>query len=323
MTVTPQDATVLETPAADFNCVFVDGEFVDAVDARLSVKANAVSYGTGVFDGMRASWNADEQELYLLEPHAHYERLSRSANALGLELRYSPDELVELTIELLRHNRARQDSYVRPLLLLTGDLLTVRLHEIDCSLIVYCCAFPAEYVAQTGVRARVSSWRRISDDAIPLRAKVIGSYVNNALAKTEAVSAGADETIMLNAAGNVCEASTSNIFLRRDGCWLTPSVNEDILEGITRRQLLQLIAQVLEEPVTERAVDRSELYACDEALICGTAVQVAPLLEVDGRPIGNRLVGERTRKLMHALLAISRREYNGYEDWTTPVWHAA
>lgn len=320
MTPQPQTAPASPGSTSAFDCVFVAGVFVDAADARLSIKANAVSYGTGTFDGMRATWNDERDELYLLEPLAHYERLRRSANALNLPLPYTAQELVDATVELLRRNGAREDSYVRPLLLLADDVLPVRMHDIEARLVIYASPFPSGYIPTVGVRCVVSSWRRIPDVCLPLRAKVIGSYVNTALAKTEAIEAGVDEAIMLNMAGNVSEASTSNIFLRRDDTWITPAVTEDILEGVTRRQVLALIAEELSEPVVERTVDRSELYVCDEALLCGTAVQIVPLVEVDRRPVGEGRPGERTLKLMDTFAAIARGESEPHRDWTTPVY---
>jgi branched-chain amino acid aminotransferase len=307
-------------PSSAFDCVFVDGQFVTGADARLSIRANAVSYGTGTFDGMRATWNKEHGELYLLEPLAHYERLGRSARALGLALPRSAQELVSITIEVLRRNEAREDSYVRPLLLLAGDVLPVRMNDIETRLVIYASPFPAGYISASGVRCLVSSWRRIPDVCMPLRAKVIGSYVNPALAKTEAIQAGVDEAIMLTVDGNVCEASTSNVFLRRGDTWITPAVTEDILEGITRRQVIELIEGELGEPVVERVIDRSELYVCDEALLCGTAVQVVPVVEVDRRPVADGRPGERTVKLMELVAAIARSESDLHREWTTPVY---
>jgi branched-chain amino acid aminotransferase len=152
---------VLTAPA--YGCVFVDGEFISAGDARISVKANTVSYGTGTFDGIRASWSEDRQELYLLEPLAHYERLHLSARALGLPLEQSAEELVAITVELLRRNDARADAYVRPLLFLASDVLAVRMHDIESRLVVYVTPFPTGYIPVSGVRCLVSSWRRIPD----------------------------------------------------------------------------------------------------------------------------------------------------------------
>lgn len=125
---------------------------------------------------------------------------------------------------------------------------------------------------------------------------------------------------MLSVGGSLAEATTSNVFLRRAREWITPAADQDILEGITRREVIELIGEELGERVVERSVDRSELYVCDEALLCGTAVQVVPLVEVDRRPVGDGRPGRRTQRLMHTLTAIARRETDVHRDWTTPVW---
>jgi branched-chain amino acid aminotransferase len=317
-TATVGRAAAAAAPAFPF--AFVDGAFVPVAEAALSVHANAVSYGTGTFEGMRAAWNERAQELYLLEPEAHYERMHRSANALGLTLAYRAGELVEITIELLRRNEARCDVYLRPLLLLSGEVLPVRMHDVEARFSIAVSPFPAGYIDPAGVRCLVSSWRRAPDSTIPLRAKVIGSYVGPALAKTEAVQAGFDEALMLTVDGSLAEATTSNVLLRRGGEWITPAPDQDILEGITRRQVMELIGEELGERVVERSVDRSELYVCDEALLCGTAVQVVPLVEVDRRPVGDGRPGERTLRLMELLRSISQRETDAHHEWTMPVW---
>jgi branched-chain amino acid aminotransferase len=309
--------------AARFPFAFVDGAFVPLAEAAVSVHANAVSYGTGTFEGMRATWSEEAQELYLLEPAAHYERMHRSANALGLTLAHTTEELVAITVELLRRNEARSDVYVRPILLLAGEVLPVRMHDIETRFSIAISPFPAKYIDPSGVRCLVSSWRRSPDSTMPLRAKIIGSYVGPALAKTEAVQAGFDEALMLTVDGALAEATTSNVFLRRGSEWITPAPDQDILEGITRRQVMELIGEELGERVIERSVDRSELYVCDEALLCGTAVQVVPLVEVDRRRVGDGRAGDRSRRLMGALAAIARRETTAHRDWTTPVWRSA
>jgi branched-chain amino acid aminotransferase len=170
------------------------------------------------------------------------------------------------------------------------------------------------------VRCLVSSWRRSPDSTIPLRAKITGSYVGPALTKTEAAQAGFDEALLLTVDGSLAEATTSNVFLRRGSVWATPSADQDILEGITRRDVMELIGGELGEQVVERGVDRSELYVCDEAFLCGTAVGIVPLVEVDRRPIGRGRPGERTHRLIDALAAIARRDTDAHMDWTTPVW---
>jgi branched-chain amino acid aminotransferase len=305
--------------APSFDCVFVDGSFVSAEEARVSVHANALSYGTGTFEGIRATWNDEASDLYLLEPRAHYERMHRSANVLGLSLPYDPEELVAITIELLRRNEARSDAYVRPILLLSGEVLAVRMHDIETRFSIAVSPFPARYIDPAGVRCMVSSWRRAPDACTPLRAKIIGTYVGPALAKTEALRAGFDEALLLTTEGNLAEASASNVFLRRGEQWITPAPDQDILEGVTRGEVIRLLAEDGER-VVERSIDRSELYVCDEALLCGTAVGVVPLVEVDRRPVGDGAPGERTLELMDTLAAIARRDTDVHREWTTPVW---
>jgi branched-chain amino acid aminotransferase len=302
-----------------YDLVFVDGEFVHGDDARLSIRSHVVSYGTGTFEGLRATWSEAKEELYVLDPLAKYERFRRSANALGLPLLLSPDELVEATVELLRRNDVRADVYIRPLLFLAGETLHVRMHDIEARLAIYAVDLPAAFGGTNGVRAAVSSWRRIPDECMPVRAKIIGGYVNPGLAKTDAVGAGFDEAIMLTADGSVAEATTANVVLRRGDEWITPPVTDDILEGTTLQQVITLIRRELGERVVQRTVDRSELYVCDEALLCGNAVQIVPLVEVDRRRIGDAMPGERTQRLREILASIAVCEYPGYEHWTTSV----
>lgn len=324
MAATSVPAERLAAPPAPepYPLAFVDGEFVPVAEAGLSVHAHVVSYGTGLFEGLRASWNDEAQELYLLEPAAHYDRMRHSANAVALPLPYSTDELVDVTLELLRRNGARSDVYVRPLLLLAGEALGVRMHDVSTRLSIALSPFPARYIDPAGVRCMVSSWRRTPDHTLPVRAKVVGGYVGPALAKTEAVQGGFDEALMLTVEGKVAEASASNVFLRRGDEWITPAVDQDILEGITRREVIELIREELREPVVERSIGRSELYVCDEALLCGTAVKIVPVVEVDRRPIGAGRPGERTVRLAELLTAISTRRTDRHRDWTTPVWAA-
>lgn len=316
----PAAPTVADVATAKPDWIFIDGEFKPADDAKVSVKAHVISYGTGTFDGLRATWNDEQQELYLLEPLAHFQRLEKSARTLLLPFARSPEELVAATVQLLRRNEARRDTYVRPIVFLAGELLSVRLHGIEGRLVIYTMPFPDGYIPTSGVRCLTSSWRRVPDTTMPVRAKIVGSYVNPALAKTEAVDAGADEAIMLTVDGSVSEASTSNIFLRRDDTWVTPAPSEDILEGITRRQVIELIGDLLGETVTERTVDRSELYSSDEILLCGTAAQIAPVVEVDRRAVGSGRPGERTLELMRTFIAIARGDSDLHPEWAIPVY---
>ncbi|UBU12609.1 aminotransferase class IV [Nonomuraea gerenzanensis] len=302
--------------------VYAEDAFVPERESRLSLLANAVSYGTGTFEGIRACWNPDHQELYLLEARAHYERMARSARILGLVLPYDPDRLAGLTAELLRRNGVRADAYVRPLLLQADRQLAVRMHDSGARLYLAATPMPGDYIDRRGVRCMVSAWRRTADAAVPNRAKVIGSYVGPALAKTDAVRNGFDEAIMLTGDGHVAEATTSNLLIRTGDRWATPAATDDILAGITRRQVMQLLRELTGAAVEERRVHRSELYSCDEALLCGTAVLVAPVVEVDCRPVGDGQPGGTTLAVQRLLQAISRREDPAHPEWTTPVYGA-
>lgn len=304
---------------APFDLVFVDDDFVRAGDARVSVHANVLSYGTGTLEGIRACWNEDHGELYLFEAEAHYRRLHDSARILGLELGPSVAELVEVSAELLRRNEARCDSYLRPLLFLSGEVLPVRMHDVATRLTIAATPVPGDYANPSGVRCGVSSWRRTPDTAVPNRAKVIGSYVGPALAKTEAARNGYDDAILLTVDGYVTEGTTSNVFVRRGDSWLTPPPTDDILEGITRRQVMQLLDDA-GRPVTQRRIQRSELYLADEVLLCGTASLLVPVVEIDGRQVGDGRPGEQTTAMRRQLVEAARRETFGHAEWTTRVY---
>src|SRR5690349_7411259 len=174
---------------------------------------HALHYGTGCFEGIRAYWNAEHQQLYLLQGEAHYARLRRSASILRLQLPYTNQELIEHTLELLRRNEARTDTYIRPLVFISAEEIGVRLHGLQQSFLIYTAPF-GEYVPlEGGIKCMVSSWRRISDSSIPARAKVCGGYVNSGLAKSEALESGFDEAIMLTMDGHVGEGSAENLFM--------------------------------------------------------------------------------------------------------------
>lgn len=300
--------------------VVVDGELAHEDQARVSVNATVMSYGLGTFEGIRAFWNDEAGELYLSEAVRHYDRLGRSSRMLGLEFPYATEELVDLTKQLLIANGVRGDAYVRPIFFLAGEVLPVRMHDVTARLTIACHPLPGDYVNMQGVRCHVSSWRRQPDASTPVRAKVIGSYVGPALAKTEAVRAGCDEAILLTHDGFVAEATTSNILMRVADRWHTPAGTDDILLGITRDQVMAMIAETTGEPVVERRIHRSELYAADEVLLCGTAATVAPVVAVDGRDIGGGSPGRLTGELRDALRAIARRTDERHPEWSTPVY---
>ncbi|HEY1419379.1 MAG TPA: branched-chain amino acid transaminase [Candidatus Dormibacteraeota bacterium] len=302
--------------------VFYEGEFTRYNDARLGLMTHALHYGTGVFEGIRAYWNAKQEQLFLLEPVAHYERMKRSANVMRMKLPFSTEELVNFTIELLRRNEFKADVYVRPLLYASSEDIGVRLHNLNHSFFIYAIPFGNYVEVESGIRCMVSSWRRVPDQSLPARAKVTGSYAQSALAKSEAVESGFDEAIVLAVDGHVSEGSAENLFMYKDGAFVTPPVTDDILEGVTRTLLMKLIKDELGLPMVERSIDRTELYTCEELLLCGTGAQVSPVIEVDRRPIGNGRVGEFTQELQNIYFGAVRGDLPKYKDWTLPVYSA-
>ena len=220
-----------------------------------------------------------------------------------------PEELVELTVDLLRRNGFRQDTYVRPTLYKSSEVIGVRLHNLDEQLAIFAVPF-GEYIAiDRGISAQVVSWRRNSDQALPARAKIVGAYVNSAFSKSEAVLNGYDEAIVLTMDGHVSEGSAENLFMVRDGKLITPSITDDILEGITRAGLMQLAREEMGIETIVRTVDRSELYVADEAFLCGTGAQLSPIVEIDHRQVGNGEVGPITRQLAKLYFDVVRGKH--------------
>ena len=313
-------ATPLRRGAApDTAWAFFNGEFVPLRDAKVSVLTHAFNYGTGVFEGVRAYWNADQKQLYGLHLMEHYTRLHRSCKVMRLNLPYSPERLVEITVELLTKCGYREDAYLRPLVYMSSELIGVRLHDLESSFTVFAVPFGTYIDIDRGISCGVSSWRRVDDNAIPARSKITGSYVNAALAKTEAQEAGFDEAIVLTNDGHVSEGSAENLFMVRDGTLITPPVTDNILEGIVRQSLMR-IAGDLGIPLVERSIDRTELYIADEIFLCGTGAQLSPVTSVDHRRIGDGSVGKITQQLSRVYFDAVRGVGDRYREWLTPIY---
>jgi branched-chain amino acid aminotransferase len=300
-------------------CYFENG-FVPLEEARLPVMTHGFLYGTATFEGIRAYWNEEQEQLYGLKLLEHFRRLQRSAKVLLMKLPMTPEQLVDLTVDLLRRNGLRQDTYIRPTLYKSTEAIGVRLHNLEERLLIFAVPF-GEYIAiDRGISAQVVSWRRNSDQSLPARAKIVGAYVNSAFSKTEAVLNGYDEAIVLTIDGHVSEGSAENFFMVRDGKLITPAVTDDILEGITRSALMQLAREEMGLETIVRTVDRTELYVAEEAFLCGTGAQLSPVVEIDHRAVGTGEVGPITRKLAELYFDTVRGRMPAYSDWLTPVY---
>ena len=301
----------------------MNGEFLPAERGVVSVRTHAFAYGTSCFEGIRGYWNEQEQQIYLFRIHEHYERLLRSCQVMQISLPYSVEELIELSIELIRRNEQRQDVYLRPVAYKTDETIGVRLHGLKDDLLI--TSEPqGNYIGLSGMKCCVSSWRRVDDNAIPARAKISGAYVNSAFAKSEAMQNGFDEAIMLTNEGHVSEGSAENIFLVINGELVTPAPTENILLGITRDTVIELARRELGMITRERQIDRTELYSANEIFLCGTGAQIAPVVEVDHRPIGSGKIGpvsSSIQKLYFEVVRGQRAEYR--EQWCRPVFASA
>lgn len=299
---------------------FFHGKVVPIEQATVSVMNHALNYGTAVFGGIRAYWNEDEEELFIFRPMDHFRRLIQSASLMRMSVPYTPEQLTQHLIDLLRAEEFRQNVYVRPLVYKDMNGIGVRLHDVPDALSMWALPFGKYISAEDGTHVHFSAWRRVDDNAIPARAKVSGSYANSALIKSDAVLSGYDEALVLNQDGHVSEASAANIFIVRNGQAITPPVQSNVLEGITRRTFMQLMRDELGVEVVERDIDRTEVYLAEEAFLCGTGVQIAAITKVEHRAIGSGEMGPITRSLKTLFGQITLGKVEKYREWCTPVF---
>ena len=302
--------------------VFFEGQFVPLGEAKVSILTHALHYGTGVFEGIRAYWDELGQELFLVRAEDHYHRWKLNCGIMMIELPLRPDELVDLTADLVRRNNFQTNLYIRPLAYKSAERIGVHPDEAS-EFALIAMPFGAYLDSQNGLHAGVVSWRRIQDNAIPGRAKICGAYANSALAGDEARRNGYDEAIFLTESGYVAEGAASNIFLVRDGKLITPSVTENILEGITRDSVMELARRELNLDVIERRINRSELYVADEIFFTGTAVEIAPVIRVDHRLVGSGTVGPITTALRKLYVEATHGRERAYRHWVQPVYRGS
>jgi branched-chain amino acid aminotransferase len=299
-------------------CYF-QGEYVKLGEARISIMTHAFLYGTGVFEGIRAYWNPDEKQMYALRIKEHIVRLRNSSKIMLMAELPSVEEFTEIVLQVLRRNNFHEDAYCRPSVYKSTEAIGVKLHGLKHDF--YVLSIPmGDYIdTEKGIATGTVSWRRTSDVSMPSRSKITGSYVNPAFSKTEAMLNGFEEAIVLTNDGHVAEGSAENLFMVRDGVLITPSVSEDILEGITRAGIIEIAAH-LGIPVKERQIDRSELYIADEVFLCGTGAQVSPVSSVDHRPVGDGRVGPMSKLISKTYFDAVRGRMPAFKHWVTPVY---
>ncbi|MFH1638856.1 MAG: branched-chain amino acid transaminase [Chloroflexota bacterium] len=294
-------------------------KFIPLSEAKIGVMTNCIHYGTALFEGIRGNWNAEQEQIYLFRLAEHYQRLINGCKVLKMDLPLTIDDLCEITVDVVRKSDFHEDVYIRPLVYKSTEALGVRLHGLECDFLVFAIPW-GRYLDVDKARCGVASWRRPDDNAIPPQIKVAGIYVNNALAKTEAIDNGFDEAIMLTPDGHVSEGSGENIFLVIDGKLVTPACYSSILGGITRNTVIELARDELGIETVERLVDRGELYTAQECFLTGTAAHLTPVAEIDHRKVGNGEIGEITAWLQKLYFDVIKGNKPKYLKWGTPVY---
>lgn len=297
---------------------FFQGKFVPLAEAKIGVMTNALHYGCAIFEGIRGNWNEEQKQIYIFRLKEHYRRMQDGCRLLKIDLPYSLDELCQITVEMVQKCGFQEDIYIRPLAYKSSEALGVRLHDLESDFLVFAIPW-GRYLDVDKARCMVSSWRRPDDNTIPPQGKITGIYVNNAFAKTEAVSNNFDEAIMLSPDGHVSEGSGENVFLVINGRLVTPATYSSILMGITRDTVIKLARNELGVEVMERLIDRGELYTAQECFMTGTAAHLTPIAEIDYRPVGDGEIGPITAKLQNLYADVIRGRNPKYIDCCTPV----
>ncbi len=301
---------------------YFDGAFMPLGGANVNIATHGLHYGTGCFEGVRGYWNEDHQQLYVLKLREHVDRFFRSCRVLRIQPPFTQDEMHSITLEMLRLNNFRCDVYIRPIAFKSARTIKLTLSSLADSFAIFAFPFGLYAHRDGGLNVCVSPWRRIDDNTIPARAKVTGSYINASLATEDAARGGYDEALMLTHNGNLSEASSANVFLVRHGKLITPSVADNILEGITREAVMELARVEMGLEVEERSVGRTEAYIADEVFLTGTGVQIEPIASIDGRPVGTGRPGPVTTQLQALYASAVHNEAARYADWCTPVYGA-
>ncbi|MFP4188846.1 MAG: branched-chain amino acid transaminase [Halobacteriales archaeon] len=298
----------------DVDKIWMDGELVDWDDAQVHVLSHVIHYGSGVFEGVRCYDTVDGPAV--LRHREHYERLANSAKTLDIEMEYTVDEIVDATRDLIRENDL-DSCYIRPVVFYGYDELG--LNPEGCPVRTAIAVWPwgaylGEDAIKNGVDVTVSSWRKHHSSQIPTTAKITGAYVNSIMASLEAKSNGYTEAILLDKEGSVSEGPGENIFMVDDGKVYTTPIDSSILDGITRRCVIE-IAEELGYDVVEKRISRSELYTADELFFTGTAAEVTPIKSVDDRTVRDDGRGPVTEEIQETFFEVTEGKRDEYADW--------
>lgn len=299
---------------------YFNGKYVPEEEAVVPVTTHALHYGTGNYEGIRAYYSEDDKCLYAFRVEDHFKRMVESTKIMHIKLPGNPEELTKITAELLKKNFTETDVYIRPLAYKADPAIgNFNLDKLADGFAMYCIPLGRHYGDKVGLKANISSWVRVSNKAIPPRGKITGAYANTCLAKTESAGAGFDEAFFLDQDGFVVEGSAENLFIVKNGKILTPPSTADILVGITRDTIMQILKKEFNIKVEEKNITLEELKNADEIFVCGTGSEIAGVAQVEGKAIGNGKTGEWTEKIINLYSDIVHGKNEKYKDWLTVV----
>jgi branched-chain amino acid aminotransferase len=296
--------------------IWLGGKLVSLADAKVNVLAPTSQFGANVFEGIRCYWNDGRQQLYAFRLADHYARLKRSMRIFRMEDPYSVADLEGALVEVVRANAYREDLAVRQTIFIDGFGSWSALGPVN----MFVAPIPQGRNPKEGFHCCIASWTRISERCMSPKVKVGANYINSRMAQLEATANGYDSAIFMNENGTVAEGPGSCLFIVRDGTLITPPLSASILESITRSTMLDLAARVMNLKVVERDVDRTELYICDEAFLCGSAVEIMPVLSVDRLQLNAGRLGPLTKKLRKLYLDVVCGEHEFEPRWLTPIY---
>lgn len=298
--------------------VWFKGEILNVNDAKVNVLSPTSQFGLNVFEGIPCYWNEDDKQLYAFRLDAHYERLICSARLIQINNPYSKEELKKAFVDVIKANEYYQNISVRQTLFVDGFGSWGSSDPVDMFIAPIPKSGMSREYNKKGLNACVTSWRRISDNNISPRIKCGANYINSRVGQREALRNGYDTCIFLNEFGKVSEGPGSCFFMVKNGTLITPQLTDAVLESITRNTIVE-IAKGMGIKVIERSVDRTELYTCDEAFLCGSAMEVTPVLNIDKYQITED-IGAITDKIHRMYLDIAMGKVEEYKNEITPIY---
>ena len=299
--------------------IWYKGDIVNVNDAKINILSPTAQFGLNVFEGIPCYWNDEEKQLYAFRLDDHYNRLLRSAKLIQINCPYSKEDLKKAFVDVVKANEYDENISVRQTLFVDGFGSWGSSEPVDMFIAPIPKGNTGKEYNKKGLNCCITSWRRISDTTLSPRIKCGANYINSRAGQREALRNGYDTCIFLNEAGKVSEGPGSCFFMVVDGTLITPMLTDSVLESITRDTIIKL-AKTLGIPVLERTVDRTELYTCDEAFLCGSAMEVVPVLSVDKYVVGEGKEGIITAALHNAYLDAAKGKNKALKDWITPIY---